>query len=213
MNKECRPSPPMRRRRITNRSLGSKASKLEEKLDGLVTLLRSAPGIISAASLNIPIEGFEPSSHDVPHNSTAVAGVLHQDYIYNKSLPNSRAPESGNTSAASFSSDIAAVNIQRTMLSPCLLPSPEEAESYLNKFRFDFVKHLPFIVIPPSVTSEELRQDRPILWVCIMTSASSNSSQQNALSKEVRAIIGREAFVEGTRNMDLLLGILVCAAW
>jgi hypothetical protein len=46
-----------------------------------------------------------------------------------------------------------------------------------------------------------------------MTAASSNSTQQTLLSKEARAIIGREALIEGTRNMDLLFGILVYAAW
>jgi hypothetical protein len=46
-----------------------------------------------------------------------------------------------------------------------------------------------------------------------MAAASNNSTQQIALSKEVRAILGREVFVEGTMNMDLLLGIFVYAAW
>jgi len=99
------------------------------------------------------------------------------------------------------------------LLHPALEPSPEDAESYLNKFRTNFVKHLPFIVISPSVTAHQLRQERPILWVCIMTVASSNSTQQIVLSKEVRGILGREAYVEGTRNMDLLLAVLVYAAW
>jgi hypothetical protein len=46
-----------------------------------------------------------------------------------------------------------------------------------------------------------------------MTVASSNSTQQISLSKEVRGILAREAFVEGTRNMDLLFAILVYATW
>ena len=63
------------------------------------------------------------------------------------------------------------------------------------------------------MTSLERRRARPLLLVCIMAVASSKSTQQIALSKEARAIFGREAFVEGIKNMDLLLGILVYATW
>lgn len=63
------------------------------------------------------------------------------------------------------------------------------------------------------MTARQFRQQRPILWVCIMAVASNNSTQQILLSKEIRGIFGREAYVEGTRNMDFLLAILVYAAW
>lgn len=59
----------------------------------------------------------------------------------------------------------------------------------------------------------QLCQESPILWLSIMTVASTRSLQQGALSKEVRGVFGREAYVEGTRNMDLLLAILVYATW
>jgi hypothetical protein len=46
-----------------------------------------------------------------------------------------------------------------------------------------------------------------------MATASNSSTEQILLSKEIRAIFGREAYVEGTRNMDFLLAVLVYAAW
>ena len=216
MNKDCQPSPPVRKRRTVKRPSANETSKLEEKLDGLVTLLKSAtqgaPGIINATSVNSPPEGSVPSSHESASGSTAAGSVGCREYTYNRPLPNGRGfLESGFTPAAS-SSGSTSVNLQ-PLLHPALEPSPEDAESYLNKFRTNFVKHLPFIVISPSVTAHQLRQERPILWVCIMTVASSNSTQQIVLSKEVRGILGREAYVEGTRNMDLLLAVLVYAAW
>ena len=63
------------------------------------------------------------------------------------------------------------------------------------------------------MTARRLRQERPILWACIMTVASSNSRQQIVLSREVRGLLGREAYVEGTRNMDLLLAAFVYTVW
>jgi hypothetical protein len=220
MNKDCQPSPPVRKRRTVKRpSSVNETSKLEEKLDGLVTLLKSAtqgaPGIINATPVNSPPEGSMPSSHESSSGSTAAASVGYRDYTYNRPLPNVRGfPESSFTPAASSSSSSGSTSVNlQPVIHPALEPGPEDAESYLNKFRTDFVKHLPFIVIPPSVSSHQLRQERPILWVCIMTVASGNSTQQIALSQEVRGILGREAYVEGTRNMDLLLAVLVYAAW
>jgi hypothetical protein len=126
----------------------------------------------------------------------------------------SRRPDPNYTPTISSSSKSTPLNLSlQLILHQALEPSPEDAESHLNRFRNDFAKHLPFLIIPPSVTAYQLRQDSPILWISIMTVASSNSTQQISLSKAVREILAREAFVEGTRNMDLLFAILVYATW
>ncbi|KAK9350915.1 hypothetical protein V1523DRAFT_435885 [Lipomyces doorenjongii] len=217
MKKDCQPSPPVRKRRRVKRHSANKVEKLEEKLDGLVTLLKSAtqgaPGIFHATSVNSALDDLVPSSHGNTSGSAAAGSVGYRDYTFNRPLPTGRGlPNSAFTPAASSSSGSASINL-KPLLHPALEPSPEDAESYLNKFRTDFVKHLPFIVISPSVTAHQLRQESPILWLCIMTVASSRSTEQIVLSKEVREIFGREAYVEGTRNMDLLLAVLVYTTW
>lgn len=215
MNKDCQPSPPLRKRRTVKRPPAHVTSKLEEKLDGLVTLLKSAtqgaPGVISTADVTLSQEGSIPSSYQSASSSTPASGVGHHDYSY--SLPNrgtaSELQFTPETSSSSGSSSAGLLPI----LHPTLEPSPEDSESYLAKFRTDFVTHLPFIAISPSLTAHQLRQQSPILWISIMSVASSKSTQQIALSREVRCIIGREAYVEGTRNMDLLFAVLIYAAW
>lgn len=192
-------------------------SKLEQKLDGIVTLLKSASQgapVVNASSTNIPLE-YRPSSRDGFGNAGAAIDLSHHEHTYARQIPSIHDPGRFLTpiASSSSSSESTVVNFPPLLLHPSLQPSPEDSELYLNKFRTDFAKHVPFILIPSSVTSLQLRQARPILWVCIMAVASSNSTQQIALSKEARAIFGREAFVEGTKNMDLLLGILVYAIW
>ena len=73
--------------------------------------------------------------------------------------------------------------------------------------------YFPFIIVPESTTAYELHHDRPFLWLCIMSVASKSSIQQKALGKEIKITIGREIFVEGKNNLDLLLGLLVYVAW
>jgi len=46
-----------------------------------------------------------------------------------------------------------------------------------------------------------------------MTVASTRSSQQIVLSREVREVFGREAYLGGTRSMDLLFAVLVYTIW
>lgn len=91
--------------------------------------------------------------------------------------------------------------------------TPLEAQFYLDRFRTGFVPYLPFVIITASTTAEQLRLSSPILWLCIMTVASNNTTTQTRLSMKVREMLGREIFVKGTRNLDILQGILVYAAW
>jgi len=193
-------------------------SKLEQKLDGIVTLLKSAtqgaPVVVNSSTINTPLE-LEALRRDGVGDTAAAIDLSHHEHIYARQIPSVHDPGHFLTpiASSSSSSESTLVNFQSSLLHPSLQPSPEDAELCFNKFRTDFAKHVPFIVISPSVTSNQLRQERPILWACIMAVTSSNSTQQIALSKEVRAIFGREALVERTKNLDLLLGILVYAIW
>jgi hypothetical protein len=92
-------------------------------------------------------------------------------------------------------------------------PSSEDSELYLNRFRIDFAPQLPFVNVSTSMSAHELYQEQPLLWLSIMTVVTPYSTQQIMLSKEMRTIFGREAFVEGSRNVDLLLAILVYTTW
>lgn len=92
-------------------------------------------------------------------------------------------------------------------------PNDNDAEVYLARFRADFIGHLPFIDIPDSQTSHQLHQESPLLWLAVMTVASTRTTQQKAMSRQMREIFGREAFVEGTRSIDFLLAVLVYATW
>jgi hypothetical protein len=220
MHKLCQPSPPRRRPQTLKRTPASETSKLEEKLDGLITLIKSAtqgmPGVINAALFNSSTQGLVPASYETTLGSGTGYQVSCEQSTHSRPSPEtSRLPNPNFTptpSSSSKSTPLSSFNLQ-PILHQALEPCPEDAESYLNRFRKDFVKHLPFIIIPPSVTAHQLHQESPLLWISIMTVASSSSTQQISLSKEVRGVLAREAFVEGTRNMDLLFAVLVYATW
>lgn len=228
MKKLCQPSPPVRRHRTLRRPPTHETSKLEEKLDGLVTLLKSAtqgvpPSIINAISSH---EGSTSAGHETVAGTmapdltapglTASSTVSNGEYAYSRLVPNGSGLTELNyiptTSTSSISTPVSSLNLQ-PIIRTALEPSPEDAELYLNRFRSNFVKHFPFIIVSPSITAHQLRQDCPILWIAIMTVASEDTTQQVSMSKETREIFAKQVFVEGTRNMDILLAVLVYVIW
>lgn len=161
----------MRRHRTPKRLVQQDTSKLEEKLDGLVTLLTA-----QASPMTMKVLPLHATPGNSTHESTTSTG-------------------------------------RKFLFDPALEPSPANAELYLNFFRTKFVKNLPFIVLADSLTAEQLRQEQPLLWFSIMTVASTRSVEQTRLSAAWKEILPREVFVETTRNMDLLLAILVYTSW
>ena len=219
MKKICQPSAPVRRQRTLKRPLGNETSKLEDlegKLDGLVTLLKSAtqgvPGIINKNSTK---EALESANHEGPPWSMRIADGAGEHISKDHSPTRNGLSGAHYTPPLSHSSTSPIGNGSDfpPASRPAAEPSAEDAELYLARFRAKFIRYLPFIVISESITAYELRRERPILWIAIMTVASNNSTEQLSLSKEMREIIGRHAFVEATKNMDFLLAIMVYVTW
>ncbi|KAJ8096588.1 fungal transcriptional regulatory protein, N-terminal [Lipomyces tetrasporus] len=212
MKKECKPSPPVRKRRAATKSSGhNKVEKLEEKLDGLVALLKSAtqgaPGSLNASSINSALEELMPSAPDNEANPNRSRDV-------DRSRAAGREPtEDPFTPTTSSSSRTGTINQQPFVIHPYLEPSAEEAELYVDRFHNQFLANLPFFTVSSLMTAQQLRLESPLLWLSIMTVGSTRSIQQIGLSNEVRSIFGREAYVKGTRNMDFLLAVLVYTAW
>ncbi|KAL3478144.1 hypothetical protein BJX99DRAFT_256695 [Aspergillus californicus] len=184
MNKECVPSPPVRKRRAARVSKNSQVQKLEKRIDGLVVLLESA-------------------LHPSPASSTAETELTNTSKSHLSDILSGPEP----ASATSLNTDPV------PQLQPFPAPDPTDAELSLNRFRAVMLPTLPFIVIPPSLTSQELRRESPLLWLSIMAVASARPAQQCALSEEARAAFAREAYVVGSRNLDLLSAILVYTIW
>jgi hypothetical protein len=93
------------------------------------------------------------------------------------------------------------------------LEDEAELEEILETYRTNMVTYFPIVVIGKDVTVKELSEDRPFLWLVIRAICSKNSARQAALGIEVRKVLGREMLLEGTKTLDLFLGLLVFAAW
>lgn len=94
------------------------------------------------------------------------------------------------------------------------LPETEaQLEEYLDSYRTQMVPYLPIVCISPDMTLEKLRKQRHFLFLVIRAICSKNLERQAALVLEVKKVLGTEMLLEGSRNLDLFLGILVFAGW
>lgn len=215
MKKDCQPQPPPRKRKAVVRHAPNKVERLEEKINGLVDFLKS-----TAESGTPPSKSISSNTASLDYNLVhsvnevlpqAVGFGNHEEPDINLSFRTSLSQPSLTISSASTPSSVPVSLLPG--IDSFSEPNAENAQSNLLNFRNNFLNHLPFLVIAPSVTANRLQQERPILWLCIMIVASNCSKQQVALSRKARELFGRVAYVEGSRNLDLLLGILVLTTW
>lgn len=210
LNKECRPSVTVRRRNPI-KPVVSKTARLEEKLDGLVSLLKAG-----AQSSTIGVNTHAtPAIYDSTHHSSVRTN--------NKTTPHSQTEGGSVTSVSNdYPPDLPVLTPGTTgsegsspasVYYDAVEPSPVEAEEYLTSFHTYKSKYFPFVYISSTTTAQQLRQERPFLWLSIMTIASRSTSQQQILGSKIRHILAEEMLLKSGKNIDLLLGLLAYIGW
>jgi hypothetical protein len=210
----------------------NRVSKLEEKLEDLVTLLKSShengsaiPGPISVSrSVSTTQPSVETSPHAMEISSTEPPDprIQHVDLDNQAESWDNRLLRGG-PPAARFGFPDAITKEWKKLPFPLLNPTiyklealdlgSEDPDELLTIFRKEMQPGFPFIAISDSITAFEVRKDRPSLFTAIMAVVSRNSRRQRALGKVFMKQIADRVVVSGERNVDLLLGILTYGAW
>ena len=72
----------------------------------------------------------------------------------------------------------------------------------------------PFVVIPPNLSLDSLRRQRPFLFLAILCCGTEPSFKlQQHIELELRENLSRRVLVNGEKSLDLLQGILVYLTW
>ncbi|KAL2845503.1 hypothetical protein BJY01DRAFT_214168 [Aspergillus pseudoustus] len=210
LNKECRK--PASHKRQPRKSSHSKAARLEDKLEDLVSLLRAGvqpPGanpvnlllgqlgqtqdttlsnaISPPESLDAPISNATRSIYIMPPNQAAFT-------------PDTNTSESGGQTSVSFSSPAEPTSLQ--------------AEEYLTLFHAQLLPYFPCVYIPPGTTAQQLRRDRPFTWLCIMAVTCKFAGQRRALYDKIKAIVAQQMIHNSANSdIDVLHGLLIYLGW
>ncbi|KAI5467458.1 hypothetical protein BGZ63DRAFT_346309 [Mariannaea sp. PMI_226] len=181
----------------------SRTAQIEQRLNGLVDLLKASGGLSNADlaldTTCIPTEADpaisnqqNPSKH--PQNSfTSSDSPWAIPEIYNSYAPPSCIcrPASGDAP-----------------------PPPDSDDVLLSVYRNELQSLHPFVIIPPNVTAAKLKSTRPFTMSAIrmVTSFRSLRSMRAQMYYLMRHIADY-MLIRSERSLDLLMGILVISAW
>ena len=194
-----------------------RVAQLEQKLDGLVTLLTSKQANSQMISLDQPSGILIPRS---PVSLDSNASIGGQSSARTKS-PNldrgSTAPKAldGNIGPADLLSPVTARSLSMTSggLSQ-LEPDEQEAENLLLEYKTHLAEQFPFVVLPLNSISQSLHQEKPLLWKAIMVASShENSHRQMALGSSLMEDLMMRLLFRAEKSLDLLQSLLVLIAW
>jgi hypothetical protein len=91
--------------------------------------------------------------------------------------------------------------------------SASDAEESLAEFRNNHVQWFPFVHIPADVTSAQLLQDRPFLWLNITLLASRDLTKHRRMGEIGRQELSQAMVLRSEKSIDLLLGLLAFMGW
>ncbi|KAI1198256.1 hypothetical protein F5X97DRAFT_299831 [Nemania serpens] len=194
------------------------STRLEAKLDDLVSLLRSQAvekqTLAQAQALQTATPVNSTSTDPYTPSATSVRAAYNESII---SAP-PRDPD------VLVDMTTSAVRLVRPSSPPptsspvfqdvleCEVPE-RLAEEQLYTFRSAFLPIFPFVDLPPSVSASQLRHQKPLLWLVILSLTTKSVSQQFAMEKMIWDIISRRIVSEHLADLDLLLGVVCFASW
>ncbi|KAH9234814.1 hypothetical protein K456DRAFT_1738453 [Colletotrichum gloeosporioides 23] len=201
LKKECTPSMIVRRHKPRSQA-SNRVTRLEEKLDDLVSFLRAEKGLPSAPSDRHAINEDDNEEDEDDDQDDAM--------LLQNPSPDAAIPTPA-TTVAKWPSTSGSPNEWETLSTD--EPSPAEAEESLKKFWEETILFFPFHYIPPHVSSQQLKETYPFLWLNIMSVTSRSNKRRLALGDKVREIIFQKIVIEREKNLDLLLGLIATLGW
>ncbi|KAL3605903.1 hypothetical protein FPOAC2_00854 [Fusarium poae] len=181
----------------------SRTAQIEERLNGLVNLLK-AGGLTNA---------------DLATDTTCIPTEV-DPHVTDQQKPSSKESE------PSFVSNTEGWAIPDTYNSyappQCICrqisgevpPPPGSDQELLNLYRKEFQALNPFVIIPNGVTAAKLRETRPFLMASIrMVTSNRSLRSMRAQMYHLMKHVADHMLIRSERSLDLLLGIIVIVTW
>ncbi|KAF3399518.1 hypothetical protein DPV78_007037 [Talaromyces pinophilus] len=222
LNKQCQPADSIRKRNgQKNQDIHVRMAQLESKLDLVVSLLQPVTNSHgSSDTLRKLLDQDNVSSQEVPLPDAATvrltplfvsaAGESNGGTDLGSSINSPHATSSQSHSSAFTHGPC---DVRMGSFSSLFERSVQEAQACLAHFRSYNLSSLPFIDIPPDLTMEQLRQDRPFFACAVIAAASPSVQSKVEYGKELKKLLAHECVVENRSSLDLLLCILTYVAW
>lgn len=224
LGRQCTPSNAARRRNAYKANESSRnIAKLEERIDGLVSLLKSvtkSPENLAALhqavgnghstnsnstlSIGRDVEDLDQVNTDTPQDGSPLSEISSGG----KSEENQLTSQS-KTSAASSQ----ACNDDTHDGDTVLNPTDVELQDCIELFRTKMLPFCPFVYLPPDVSIAVMKRKQPFLLQAIAAVATPSTQIRLARGRELKRILSQEMVIENRSSIDLLLALLTFIAW
>ncbi|KAL4939419.1 hypothetical protein BDV06DRAFT_225018 [Aspergillus oleicola] len=206
LNKDCH-QPASSKRQSAQRAGAARAAHFVEKLDDLVSLLRAGVRPPGPDSINLLL-GQISQSQATSRSNTLSTPESHEVPGESRTQRNTPAYPPVDTTPERNVSDVT------SQTSAPVEPTPLQAEECLLVFRTRYLPYFPCVYIPPQVTEQQLRQERPFTWLCIMAIASKTAKHRRILGERIKSIVAQRMIYEHeNREIDILHGLLIFLGW
>ena len=196
-------------------------AQLEQKIESLVTLL-SATQTTLPTHLSVDKEprvqgqSFQQidEHEDVrrPDHRPAFSWAPEPPLDTSTGTPSWKSPCVSKTTPRSVATP--ASSIPELTSAPSTDLQVKNPDQLLKIFRECFEIDFPYIIIPPNITSRELKAKRPWLAIIIsMVASYGNRIQQLALAKHIVMEIAAALFIRSEKSLDMLEGLIVYNVW
>ncbi|KAH8596656.1 hypothetical protein B0O99DRAFT_104002 [Bisporella sp. PMI_857] len=223
LDKICEPLLPAPRKRRADgelrRNTRTQVEILEQKVDDIVTLLKSTQGVeASPGTQNTAEQSSTPFSLPLRDsrysNPASVASSLGTNITASQTSATTSYIRVGCSSLNDMTAD------QRDHPPPPAYSPAEfsgitltQADSLLAYFRSIFCPYFPFVVIPQAMSASQLYRCLPFTYLAILAVTSRNAVHSKEFGKLLMKRLAERLFMNGERSMDLLLGVIIYAGW
>ncbi|KAK2043897.1 hypothetical protein LZ31DRAFT_467442 [Colletotrichum somersetense] len=92
--------------------------------------------------------------------------------------------------------------------------SAEKAAELFERYNTHMVPHMPAVVFPAGMTADETRKSKPLLFLAIMSVASSESPNvQRRLVKELMQIFAEKIIITGDKSLEIVQSLQIAVIW
>jgi hypothetical protein len=201
-------------------------ASLEQRIEGLSSLLGSEAGPSSSSSVSEPVlpdprprpEHIQPPRQTHPPLSIRTPDSVATSVSGGGGQPGQRPRRQPEPSRAGPSSAQPQLQPQPPVdpaISPPYNFTWAQAESILADFKIKYLPNFPFVAFEnPDISAYQLFQQRPFMFRAVLLVASPASvERKQKIQKLVMGYLAEHLLVEEERSLDLLQGLLVCIAW
>ncbi|KAL8329814.1 hypothetical protein RB597_005209 [Gaeumannomyces tritici] len=200
--------------------------RLEAKIDDLVSLLHAhiTPG--SGKPLSLKGAAVVSLTTDPPPSATPTTGAdsLFPDIVMDSATASIQLVRPAATSdpadgavgwpsSAASSAWMSPVAREIQAASKRWYLYDTEEDKRMREFNDSFITVFPFVTLNDDLSAQRLFEERPFLWLVIMTLTEKSITQQFAMEETIWNIISRRIVAEQLANLDLLLGLIFFTNW